>query len=131
MMQYITGGLFIFFLLLLFYLLFHIWLEGRREQTKPHEIAGEEFPEALREAVLRPLKLLNGYYAKRDPGQVDARSFMVGREPHGCCKAIGNTGDNWRLMWIKPRSFVPEVPYTLSCGERLSWITFIFAFRSG
>ena len=72
MMQYITGGLFIFFLLLLFYLLFHIWLEGRREQTKPHEIAGEEFPEALREAALRPLKLLNGYYAKRDPGQVDA-----------------------------------------------------------
>ena len=72
MMQYITGGLFIFFLLLLFYLLFHIWLEGRQEQNKPHEIAGEELPEALRGAALRPLKLLNGYYEKRDPGQVDA-----------------------------------------------------------
>ena len=72
MMQYITGGLFLFFLLLLFYLLFHIWLEGKREQSKPHEIAGEELPEALREAVLRPLKLLNRYYEKRDPRQVDA-----------------------------------------------------------
>ena len=71
-MQTITGGLFIFFLLILFYLLFHIWLEGRREQTTPHEIAGEELPEELREAALRPLKLLNGYYEKRDPGQADA-----------------------------------------------------------
>ena len=71
MMQYITGGLFIFFLLVLLYILFHIWLEGRREQTTPHEIAGEELPEVLREAALRPLKLLNGYYEKRDPGQVD------------------------------------------------------------
>ena len=62
-MQTITGGLFIFFLLILFYLLFHIWLEGRREQTTPHEIAGEELPEELREAALRPLKLLNGYIA--------------------------------------------------------------------
>ena len=71
-MQTITGGLFIFFLLVLFYLLFHIWLEGRREQTTPHEIAGEELPEELREAALRPLKLLNGYYEKRDPEQADA-----------------------------------------------------------
>ena len=72
MMQYITGGLFLFFLLLLLYLLFHIWLEGKREQSKPHEIVGEELPEALREAVLRPLKLLNRYYEKRDPEQVNA-----------------------------------------------------------
>ena len=72
MMQYITGGLFIFFSLVLFCLLFHIWLEGRQEQATPHEIAGEELPEALREAALRPLKLLNGYYEKRDPRQVDA-----------------------------------------------------------
>ena len=72
MMQYITGGLFIFFLLVLFCLLFYIWLEGRREQTTPHEIAGEELPEALREAALRPLKLLNGYYEKRDPEQADS-----------------------------------------------------------
>ena len=71
-MQYVTGGLFIFFLLVLFYLLFHIWLEGRREQTAPHEITGEELPEALREAALRPLKLLNGHYEKRDPEQADA-----------------------------------------------------------
>ena len=72
MMQYITGGLFIFFSLVLFCLLFHIWLEGRQEQATPHEIAGEELPEALREAALRPLKLLNRYYEKRDPRQVDA-----------------------------------------------------------
>ena len=71
-MTYISGGLFIFFLLILLYLLFHIWLEGRREQTAPHEIAGEELPEELREAALRPLKLLNGYYEKRDPRQADA-----------------------------------------------------------
>ncbi len=72
MMQTITGGLFLFFLLVLFYLLFHIWLEGKREQAAPHEIPGEELPEELREAALRPLKLLNGYYEKRDPGQSDA-----------------------------------------------------------
>ena len=71
-MRYISGGLFIFFLLLLLYILFHIWLEGRREQIKPHEIFGEEFTEVQREAALRPLKLLNGYYEKRDPEQVDA-----------------------------------------------------------
>ena len=71
-MQYTTGGLFIFFLLVLLFILFYIWLEGRREQTTPHEITGEELPKALREAALRPLKLLNGYYQKRDPGQADA-----------------------------------------------------------
>ena len=71
-MQYITGGLFIFFLLVLLFILFYIWLEGRREQTTPHEITGVELPKALREAALRPLKLLNGYYQKRDPGQADA-----------------------------------------------------------
>ena len=71
-MQYITGGLFIFFLLVLLFILFYIWLEGRREQTTPHEITGVELPKALREAAPRPLKLLNGYYQKRDPGQADA-----------------------------------------------------------
>ena len=72
MVQYITGGLFIFFFLILLYLLFHIWLEGRRERITPHEINGETLPEELREAVLRPLNLLNTYYEKRDPGQADA-----------------------------------------------------------
>ena len=71
-MQYITGGLFLFFLLLLLFLLFHIWLEGKREQRTPHEITGESLPEELREAALRPLKLLNMYYGKRDPEQADA-----------------------------------------------------------
>ena len=71
-MQYVTGGLFLFFLLLLLFILFFIWLTGKREQRTPHEIAGEDLPEELREAALRPLKLLDGYYAKRDPEQADA-----------------------------------------------------------
>ena len=71
-MRYITGGLFLFFVLVLLAALFYIWLEGRRERLKPHEINGEELPEELREAVLRPLKRLNMYYEKRDPGQADA-----------------------------------------------------------
>ena len=71
MIQYITGGLSIFFLLILLYLLFHIWLEGRRERITPHEITGESLPEELREAALRPLKLLNMYYEKRNPEQAD------------------------------------------------------------
>ena len=71
-MQYVTGGLFLFFLLLLLFILFFIWLTGKREQRTPHEIAGEELPEDLREAALRPLKLLDGYYAKRDPELADA-----------------------------------------------------------
>ena len=72
MMIHVRGGLFLFCVRLLVYLLFHVCREGRREQSKPHEIAGEELPEALREAALRPLKLLNKYYAKRDPEHVDA-----------------------------------------------------------
>ena len=71
-MRYITGGLFLFFVLVLLFVLFYIWLEGRRERLKPHEINGEELPEELREAALRPLKRLNMYYEKRDPGQADA-----------------------------------------------------------
>lgn len=71
-MQYITGGLFLFFVLVLLAALFYIWLEGRRERLKPHEITGEELPEELREAALRPLKRLNMYYEKRDPEQADA-----------------------------------------------------------
>ena len=71
-MQYITGGLFIFFLLILLYLLFHIWLEGRRERITPHEITGEALPEEMRKAALRPLHLLNACYEKRDPEQADA-----------------------------------------------------------
>ena len=71
-MQYITGGFFLFFVLVLLAALFYIWLEGRRERLKPHEITGEELPEELREAALRPLKRLNMYYEKRDPEQADA-----------------------------------------------------------
>ena len=70
-MQYITGGIFILFFLILLYLLFHIWLEARRERISPHEIAGETLPEELRAAALRPLKLLKAYYDKRDPEQAD------------------------------------------------------------
>ena len=71
-MRYITGGLFLFFVLVLLAALFYIWLEGRRERLKPHEITGEELQEELREAALRPLKRLNMYYEKRDPEQADA-----------------------------------------------------------
>ena len=71
-MQYITGGLSLFFVLVLLAALFYIWLEGRRERIKPHEINGEALPEELREAALRPLKQLNMYYEKRDPEQADA-----------------------------------------------------------
>ena len=71
-MRYITGGLFLFFVLVLLAVLFYIWLEGRRERLKPHEITGEELSEELREAALRPLKRLNMYYEKRDPEQADA-----------------------------------------------------------
>ena len=70
--RYVTGGLFLFFFLILLYLLFHIWLEGRRERISPHGIDGEPLPEELREAVLRPLNALNGYYEKRDPELADA-----------------------------------------------------------
>ena len=104
-MRYISGGLFIFFLLLLLYILFHIWLEGRREQIKPHEILGEEFTEVQREAALRPLKLLNGYYAKRDPGQVDAcidetmlpdNMWILGTNPDEIF--YGRQGARWLLQ---------------------------------
>ena len=71
-MRYITGGLFLLFVLVLLATLFYIWLEGRRERLKPHEITGEALPEELREAALRPLKRLNMYYEKRDPEQADA-----------------------------------------------------------
>ena len=70
-MRYVAGGLFLFFVLILLAALFIIWLEGRREQIKPHDINGEALPEELREAALRPLKLLNMYYEKRDPKQAD------------------------------------------------------------
>ena len=59
-------------MLVLLAALFYIWLEGRRERLKPHEITGEELPEELREAAFRPLKRLNMYYEKRDPEQADA-----------------------------------------------------------
>lgn len=66
-MKYITGGLSIFFLLVLLYLLFRLWLEGRRERIAPGGINGETFPSELREDALRPLRQLNAYYEKRDP----------------------------------------------------------------
>ena len=71
-MKYLTGGLCLVFLLLLLYLLFRIWLEGRREMIAPREIPGDTFPDKLRENALRPLRCLNAYYQKRDPEQADA-----------------------------------------------------------
>ncbi|MBQ7305528.1 MAG: hypothetical protein IJW85_04910 [Clostridia bacterium] len=71
-MKYPSGGLFIVFFLILMYLLFRIWLEGRRERIAPREIPGEALPVELRENALRPLRRLNAYYEKRNPELADA-----------------------------------------------------------
>lgn len=71
-MIYFTGGLVVFFLLLLIYFLFRVWLESRRERTIPRKIKGESLSVELREDALRPLRQLNAYYEKRDPEQADA-----------------------------------------------------------
>jgi hypothetical protein len=70
--MYITGGLVVIFILVLIYFLFRLWLEGQRERSTSREIKGEMFPVELRVAALRPLKLLNEYYEKRDPENADA-----------------------------------------------------------
>jgi hypothetical protein len=71
-MRFVTGGLCLLSLLLLLYLLFRIWLEGRREMNSPREIPGEALPDELRVNALRPLRRLSAYYQKRDPAQADA-----------------------------------------------------------
>lgn len=71
-MIYVTGGLCLFWLLVLLALCFILWLEGRRERIAPREIPGEALPAQLRESALRPLRQLNAYYAKRNPELVDA-----------------------------------------------------------
>ncbi|MBR2717882.1 MAG: hypothetical protein IKB78_01110 [Clostridia bacterium] len=71
-MKYLAGGLLIVFFLILMYLLFRIWLEGRRERIAPRNIPGEALPAELRERALRPLRQLNAYYEKRDPELADA-----------------------------------------------------------
>ena len=70
--MYITGGLVVIFILVLIYFLFRLWLEGQRERSTSREIKGEMFPVELRVTALRPLKLLNEYYEKRDPENADA-----------------------------------------------------------
>ena len=71
-MVYATGGLCIFFLLVLIYSAIRIWLDGRTERNAPRVIPGEELAAELRENALRPLRQLNAYYAKRDPELADA-----------------------------------------------------------
>ena len=71
-MMYITGVLVVIFILVLIYFLFRLWLEGQRERSTSRKIKGEMFPVELRVAALRPLKLLNEYYEKRDPENADA-----------------------------------------------------------
>jgi len=71
-MKYIIGGLFVFFLLVLLYLLFRLWLETRRERIAPGEIDGGALPAELREEALCTLRQLNEYYEKRDLEQADA-----------------------------------------------------------
>ena len=70
-MVYATGGLCIFFLLVLIYSAIRIWLDGRKERNAPRAIPGEELAAELRENALRPLRQLNAYYAKRDPELAD------------------------------------------------------------
>ena len=70
-MVYATGGLCIFFLLVLIYSAIRIWLDGRTERNAPRVIPGEELAAELRENALRPLRQLNAYYAKRDPELAD------------------------------------------------------------
>lgn len=70
-MKYVTGGLCIFFLLVLIYFAIRIWLDGRRERNAPRAIPGEELAAELRENALRPLRQLNAYYAKRAPELAD------------------------------------------------------------
>lgn len=71
-MIYITGGLVVFFILVLIYFFLRLWLDSRRERTTPRDIKGEILSVELREDALRPLSLLNAYYEKRDTEQVDA-----------------------------------------------------------
>lgn len=72
MMMHITGGLVVFFILVLIYFFFRLWLESRREWTTPREIKGDTLSIELREDALRPLRQLRTYYEKRDPEQADA-----------------------------------------------------------
>lgn len=69
-MRFVTGGLSLVFLFVLLSLLFRLWLESKRERTAPSEIIGEELSTELRSVALRPLKVLAGYYEKRDIDQI-------------------------------------------------------------
>jgi len=71
-MIYITGGLVVFFILVLIWFLFRLWMESRQERITPREIKGETLSVELREDALRPLRYLKAYYEKRDPEQADA-----------------------------------------------------------
>ena len=63
-MKYVSGGICILFFFLLLFLLFRIWLEGRRERLSPRHIPGETLPAPFREEALRPLRRLNVFYEK-------------------------------------------------------------------
>lgn len=56
---------------MLLFLIFRLWLESKRERTAPSVINGEELTTELRSAALHPLKVLAGYYEKRDIEQID------------------------------------------------------------
>lgn len=71
-MPYVTGGLCVFFLVVLMYAAIRIWRDARRECSDPRMIPGETLPEEFRENALRPLQQLNACYAKRDPELADA-----------------------------------------------------------
>ena len=149
-MKYITGGLFLFFVLILLAGLFYIWLEGRRERLKPHEINGETLPEELREAALRPLKQLNMYYEKRDPGQADAcidetilpdNMRILGTNPDEIF--YGREGASWLLQgdWKHWGQLALDVEQTALCraggalyfvvhgGIRLDYVHFRIPIR--
>jgi len=60
--------------LMLLWLLFRIWLEGKHQDTEPPigNTPPEEIPKALREAALHPLERLTFHYTMRDEEKVYA-----------------------------------------------------------
>lgn len=71
MLKWIAGGIVLFLVIVLLFLLLKIWLESRKECISPGEITGEILTEDLLKAVMRPLKHLAQYYEKRDVSQID------------------------------------------------------------
>lgn len=70
-LKFTSKWLCIIFFMALIYLLFSIWFEGDRECITPQDIPNDSISVNLRDSALRPLRLLNEYYGKRDPELAD------------------------------------------------------------